>query len=817
MNESAYILGAEGNDPILDETLLYGYRVYDQNYNNDSLYGWIGIDKETAETDIFSSEYYVDYSLVAATYVGGMIVAVDANDDLVAIKPGYWDERTKITSLGTTVSQLAFDPTTATLYAYDKDNSKLVTIDLATGELKDVSTDYFSGVLTMACTDKGILYAVNSSGVLAVVDKETGSWGETVLNTYDVTKNYPGYAQSMAYDSATDSLYWARYYSSWYGQEGALYRISLSDNCEMTKIGTIAGNAEVVGLLTLEDNGYTLPEATLEKISMDQEEITLLLDGTQTLNVLQTPWYTESEDVIWSSEDENVATVNESGKVTGTGVGTTNVYAVTADGNFKAACAVKVVAPESDLTAFVMAGNTLYNQWISFGADAPEQYQTLSEQDFLSFYAGEYLDGYVYAYSSATELYKINPETLESVKVSGARNDCYMQDMAYDYSTGYMYGLTMDMYGSNLVVIDTLTGEFETVAQALMDEYYNTFISLAVATDGTMYLLSTTGMLYTYDVDNAALTRVGYTGYAASSLTQCLAYDHNTDKLYWTMLSNTGASALMYLDTTTGKALTLGTIDAPSQISCMYVVPETTPERPEVAVESVTVNKESLNILQGANMSVPVTIRPYNATDRTITWISSDESVAVVENGMIIAKNPGTAVLTGTIGEISVTINVEVLQSAGALGGYILTDYGTGNGQFWGEFADYDLSSGNGLADASEYYLYAGEYYDGRMYGFGADAETFDDVFLVINRDTFEVEKSIACTNVPDVLEMAFDYSEGVMYAVAGVKNTASNTSLYVTDLDNGTLYKVASLDDRIMTLACTEDGRMYGVSEREL
>ena len=810
-NEAAYMLEVDGNEPAVDETLLYGYRIYDENYYDDTLYGWVGINPETAKiATIGSSEYYMDYALVAAANVGGYIVAVDANDDLVAIKPGYWDERTKIASLGTTVNQLAFDPSTNTLYGYDKDNFALVTIDIVTGELTPVEGSYLANIHALACTDDGVLYGIYASArasQLKTIDKETGAWGEAVLSMNMV----PYYAQSMTYDVDTNSLFWAFY--SYSGDVGTLHQIDLTAKT-ITKIGVIGGKAEIVGLLTLDKKDFVLPEVTLESISIDREQVSLLVGGKQTVNVLKTPWYADAEDYVWSTADESVAVVDEYGTIKATGVGTTTITVKTEDDKYSATCTVNVVNPQSELIGFSLMSDTTYNQWITFTANRPDTIETLTDVDFVTFYAGEYVDGYVYAYSASGELYKVNATTFDKIKVSNdvCEGNSYIGDMSYDYSTGYMYALHMDEYGAtNLVVVDTMTGKFELVAENLVNEYGTPMLSLAVDTDGTMYMLSMDGLLYTFDAEAKTFTKVGYTGYPASSMTQCLAIDHNTGELYWTMLSS--GSSLMYVDKTTGAALPLGGIDGMSQIVALYSVPKTVPERPEVAVESFKADVETITLLENAITSIPVTVKPFNATDRNVTWTVADETIAAVENGMLVAKSAGTTTITGTVAGLSVTIEVNVLASTGALTGYVLTDLFDGSGQFWGNFLDYDLSSGEGLAMGDTYMMYAGEYYDGKIYGYGPDYETWAYSFYVIDRETFEVEKSIPCaSDAPDVVEMAFDYSTGTMYAVAGAQNVMGSNALYMVDITDGSFYKVADLTTQMMTLACTEAGAMYGV-----
>ena len=42
------------------------------------------------------------------------------------------------------------------------------------------------------------------------------------------------------------------------------------------------------------------------------------------------------------------------------------------------------------------------------------------------------------------------------------------------------------------------------------------------------------------------------------------------------------------------------------------------------------------------------TIEPENATDKTIVWSSSNENIMEVDNGKIICKNRGTAIIVAT-------------------------------------------------------------------------------------------------------------------------------------------------------------------------
>ena len=81
---------------------------------------------------------------------------------------------------------------------------------------------------------------------------------------------------------------------------------------------------------------------------------------------------------------------------------------------------------------------------------------------------------------------------------------------------------------------------------------------------------------------------------------------------------------------------------------------------PIVEVADITLNKETLALEVGAHETLIATVLPENATDKTVTWRSSDNSVATVENGLVTAISAGTAVITAAAGQKDVTCVVTV-------------------------------------------------------------------------------------------------------------------------------------------------------------
>ena len=79
-----------------------------------------------------------------------------------------------------------------------------------------------------------------------------------------------------------------------------------------------------------------------------------------------------------------------------------------------------------------------------------------------------------------------------------------------------------------------------------------------------------------------------------------------------------------------------------------------------VPVTSVTLNKTTLEMTEGDETTLTATVKPDNATDKTVTWSSSDATVATVADGKVKALKAGTVTITATAGEKSATCAVTV-------------------------------------------------------------------------------------------------------------------------------------------------------------
>lgn len=86
---------------------------------------------------------------------------------------------------------------------------------------------------------------------------------------------------------------------------------------------------------------------------------------------------------------------------------------------------------------------------------------------------------------------------------------------------------------------------------------------------------------------------------------------------------------------------------------------------PIIHVESISLDETELNMLTGDRATLSATVLPDNAKNKSVTWSSSDESVATVNNrGRVTAVGAGTATITATTvdGGLTATCTVNVTQ-----------------------------------------------------------------------------------------------------------------------------------------------------------
>lgn len=92
-----------------------------------------------------------------------------------------------------------------------------------------------------------------------------------------------------------------------------------------------------------------------------------------------------------------------------------------------------------------------------------------------------------------------------------------------------------------------------------------------------------------------------------------------------------------------------------------------TVEKKVIAVESVELDKTELELTEGGSATLVATVKPDNATDKTVTWTSSDPEVATVDGGVVTAVKEGTATITAKAGDKTAACEVTVKKNTVAV------------------------------------------------------------------------------------------------------------------------------------------------------
>ncbi|MGI6634510.1 MAG: Ig-like domain-containing protein [Christensenellales bacterium] len=158
-------------------------------------------------------------------------------------------------------------------------------------------------------------------------------------------------------------------------------------------IGSVNGTQKNPGdthPFSANENVFALWKTPVTGVSLNKTTLTLLVGNSETLTATVAPENATHKDVTWSSDDETVATVDNSGKVTAVAPGTATITVKTTDGEKTATCTVTVnaatvavtgVSLNKTATSLVVGGTealqatiepaTATNQNVTWSSDKP--------------------------------------------------------------------------------------------------------------------------------------------------------------------------------------------------------------------------------------------------------------------------------------------------------------------------------------------------------------------------------------------------------------------------------------------------------------
>ena len=388
--------------------------------------------------------------------------------------------------------------------------------------------------------------------------------------------------------------------------------------------------------------------------------------------------------------------------------------------------------------------------WTHFTRDTRYDYSVgmpVYEPTELNFYAATIADHMVLASTDKGDLY-VMPETDLSDMVYVNNMGAVVTDMAYNKADGNVYGVA----DGKLVIIDKRSGLLTEVGQIGIET-----TTLACDENGNFYCHLVNGStVYTFTKDTVAEPTVLvqeiycdelYQALRCSDI-QAMEINPNTGMLCWSSLFVWSAmwsySYYVEIDPADGSYKIYNDL---SDKFAALIIPEKSAEggddwtAPTDKVDGVSMSFTELTMLRNTEKSLVATVYPWSATDRSVTWTTSDPSVATVDShGLVSARSAGTAVITATSNldpsvSASCTVTVEILDMT--LNGMLQDENGVAEFFTWnmatedtwtaGKEIDTDMTAGALNPTDGTYYIMDSTRDVWAMHKVNADGETVEN------------------------------------------------------------------------------------------
>ena len=417
-------------------------------------------------------------------------------------------------------------------------------------------------------------------------------------------------------------------------------------------------------------------------IALNKSQLSLIEGENETLSVTYTPADGDDRSVTWTSSNGNVATVDANGKVTAVAEGTAIITATSVNGK-TAQCSVVVAKRPNPVTAIALnksqlslvegGSETLTVTYAPEDADGRSVTWTSSNGNVATVDA----QGKVTAVAEGTAI-------ITTTSVNGKTAQCVVVVARKP--------IPVTSISLNKTTLNITEGDSETLIVTYAPEDADDRSVTWTSSDAKIVTVDANGKVTAVAEGAAIITATSVNGKTA----QCVVIvARKPNPVTSITLSKTtlniteGDSETLTVTyapedaddrsvTWTSSDIKIATVDANGKITavaegaaiitatsvngktaqCIVVVAK----KPN-PVTSITLNKTTLNITEGNSETLTVTYAPEDADDRTVTWTSSNEDIACVDDeGNVTGIKTGSAVITATTSNgvsVKCTVTVE--------------------------------------------------------------------------------------------------------------------------------------------------------------
>ena len=430
----------------------------------------------------------------------------------------------------------------------------------------------------------------------------------------------------------------------------------------------------VSGTITEDPNFVHITSITLGKI-----KTTLTPGEKYQMQVVILPTDASDQTVTWTSSNTDVATINADGVLTAVAAGETTILVTTKDGNKTAAVKITVegekgtLSTEQDITEQSTSENT--TEVVTTERSTSENTtEVVATEQNTSENTTEVVTTEQSTSENTTEVVTTEQTTSETATTENTTEESKITDIIF-----------------NTDAFEMTVGESTRLKVTILPDASNANLSWTTS-DSSVVAISAMGTVTAKAVGTAEI-RVTDSNSGKSAVCTITVKEKEEDKIAVESIVVTPAektmktgetveleAIIMPLDATvkdvtwtsnnkeiaevdqngkvTAKAageveISATTVDGGKVAVCKI---EVTKSNTNVAVSSITFEKTNVSLEVGNSTHLTATVLPENATNKILTWKSSNPTVATVDTaGIVNAKSSGMTVITATSADGTVT------------------------------------------------------------------------------------------------------------------------------------------------------------------
>ena len=419
---------------------------------------------------------------------------------------------------------------------------------------------------------------------------------------------------------------------SWSSSNNTVAAVDAVGNVSALAVGTsditvvtADGNKTAVCKITVYEPEQ--PSTSVQSVTINPTAASMKIGETKTLTYTILPTDAKNKNVSWSSSNSTVASVSN-GVVTAVAAGTADITVTTEDGGKESTCKVTVKAQDVPGGHQGTLNDPLTVEEAVGLAEEIKGTASTTKTDKAYYIKGtvsEKQGSFSTQFGNFTFTMTENSKTFTAHRVKNGSSKTSFTD-----ESDIEVGDTVVLYGTIIMYYSNSTYTPEVNGTASYDGYVHSVSKEPVAVTGVSVSPKT--------------TTVGI-GEKTSLTASVIPSNAEEQGVTWTS-SNSGVASVnngVVTGIAAGTAtITVKTVDGNFTDTATITV--TAP----VVVTSVSVSPSTAKINVGQSTSLSVSVLPSTATNKTVSWKSSNTSVATVTNGVVKGVAVGTATITAT-------------------------------------------------------------------------------------------------------------------------------------------------------------------------